>query len=456
MLTHYRSLLDQGWQPVFSQPRSHQRGVEHALAWPSLLGEHTIARSLCVLGRDPHDWSADYKLYSRSRWSSAELFEPVSADYVKRFPRGPIVAVVDDTGLPRTGKKVPGTHWQRDPLSPPFHVNLRWGHRFLQMGLLFPLHQHGDCDARSLPVRFEQAPVARKPGKRASKADWKAYREQKKTQNLSTQAIGLIGQQRKLLDQKGAPHRPFLVTLDGSYCNRTLFRADLDRVTLLARCRKDARLCFPAPAGQRRHYDPHLFTPEQIRQDGHYPYKRTRIRYAGQRRWIRYQVVSGVLWQRGSGTRCLRLIVVAPQPYKLSKHARTYYRDPAYLLTTDPKGSVKTLLQAYFDRWQIEINHREEKQWLGVGQAQVWSPRSVPRHPAFVVACYSLLLLASLRAYGPGRTEAYLPLPKWRRSSPRPSLQDLLALLRQQINETCGSTGLPANFTKKLIHHAHL
>ena len=112
--------------------------------------------------------------------------------------------------------------------------------------------------------------------------------------------------------------------------------------------------------------------------------------------------------------------MVAPQPYKLSQQARTNYRDPAYLLTTDLKGSIQLLLQSYFDRWQIEINHREEKQWLGVGQAQVWSPKSVPRHPAFVVACYSLLLLAGLRAYGPGRTNAYLPLPKWRRCSWRP------------------------------------
>ena len=117
-------------------------------------------------------------------------------------------------------------------------------------------------------------------------------------------------------------------------------------------------------------------------------------------------------WQRGSGTRPLRLIVVVLQPYKLSKQARTNYRDPAYLLTLDLKASVRRLLQAYFDRWQIEINHREEKQWLGLGQAQVWSKQSVPRHPAFVVACYSLLLLASLRAYGPGRSDAYWPLPK--------------------------------------------
>ena len=42
LLNNYRSLLDQGWQPVFAQPRSHQRAIEHALAWPSVLGERTL------------------------------------------------------------------------------------------------------------------------------------------------------------------------------------------------------------------------------------------------------------------------------------------------------------------------------------------------------------------------------------------------------------------------------
>jgi DDE superfamily endonuclease len=455
LLSHYRSVLDQGWQPVFSQPRSHERAIEHALAWPAVLGERTIASTVTALGRDQQDWSADYKIYSRSPWSSQALFEPVVDDYLERYPTGPLVGVLDDTGLARSGKKIPGASWQRDPLSPPFHVNLRWGQRFIQMGLLFPHYQQGDNDARSLPICFEEAPVVRKPGKRASEEEKQIYRQQKKRHNLSTRAVALLGQQRQQLDQKGAGQRPLIVSLDGGYCNRTVFRAELDRITLLARCRKDARLCFPAPVGQRRQYGETIFTPEQVRQDGHYPWKRARIRYAGKRRWIRYKAVPGVLWQRGSGTRPLRLIVVAPQPYKLSKQARLNYRDPAYLLTLDLKASVQRLLQAYFDRWQIEINHREEKQWLGVGQAQVWSKQSVPRHPAFVVACYSLLLLASLHAYGPSRTDAYWPLPKWRRFSQRPSLRDLLALLRKQINETCGSNGLPANFSKKLIRHAH-
>ena len=105
-------------------------------------------------------------------------------------------------------------------------------------------------------------------------------------------------------------------------------------------------------------------------------------------------------WQNGAKRIPLRLIVVAPTPYQKSKSKKMYYRNPAYLLTTDLTSPVKQLLQFYFDRWQIEVNHREEKDTLGVGQAQLWNVTAVPKQPAMAVAAYSALLLASLKAFG--------------------------------------------------------
>ena len=135
----------------------------------------------------------------------------------------------------------------------------------------------------------------------------------------------------------------------------------------------------------------------------------------------------------GAGQIPLRLLVVAPTPYRKRKSSRVYYRQPAYLLTTDLKNSAKQLLQTYFDRWQIEVNHREEKDTLGVGQAQLWNLQAVPRQPILVVAAYSALLLASLQAFGIERGQAYQPLPKWRRQAYRPSCLDLITLLRKEM-----------------------
>ena len=140
-------------------------------------------------------------------------------------------------------------------------------------------------------------------------------------------------------------------------------------------------------------------------------------------------------WQRGAGRRRLRLIVIAPTPYRKSQSKRLYYRDPAYLLTSDLRSSPKQLLQIYFDRWQIEVNHREEKDTLGVGQAQLWNATSVPKQPVLAVAAYSALLLASLQAFGAERGEAYAQLPKWRPTARRPSCLDLITLLRKEMSQ---------------------
>jgi hypothetical protein len=103
------------------------------------------------------------------------------------------------------------------------------------------------------------------------------------------------------------------------------------------------------------------------------------------------------------------------------------------LLTTDLQSSAKRLLQIYFDRWQIEVNHRDEKDTLGVGQAQLWNVKAVPKQPVLAVAAYSALLLASLIAFGAERGAAYEALPKWRRKAYRPSCLDLITLLRKEM-----------------------
>jgi len=89
-------------------------------------------------------------------------------------------------------------------------------------------------------------------------------------------------------------------------------------------------------------------------------------------------------------------------------------------------------MQIYLDRWQIEVNHREEKDTLGVGQAQMWNERAVPKQPVLAVAASSALLLAGLQAFGAARGGVYAPLPAWRRKARRPSCLDLVALLRKE------------------------
>ena len=83
----------------------------------------------------------------------------------------------------------------------------------------------------------------------------------------------------------------------------------------------------------------------------------------------------------------------------------------------------------------IEVNHRDEKQYIGVGEAQVRSPRSVDRHPAMAVASYARLLLAAARAFGTETPRGRLPLPKWhtQAENQRLSTPELLRQLRSEV-----------------------
>ena len=451
LLERLHSLLECGWQAAFPQTRSRKRAIQHAIALPCVFGRRTISRTLSALGRSDHDWSADYKMFSRCRWNPERLFDPVLDEYLERYPNRPVVAAIDDTKLKKTGRKIKSASWHRDPLSPPFHMNLVYGLRFLQASMLFPHYQEGDYPPRGIPVRFQEAPPLKKPGRRATEEERKQYNRLKKEKNLSTQALEVIRELRVSLDGRGGTGRKLLIVGDGSFCNKTMFKAELDRTHLVARCRKDARLCFGAPEGGRRKYGEQTFTPDEVRKQEDLPWKRMWVYLEGKRRRIRYKEVKDVLWKRGAQTRRLRLIVIAPVPYKLSKNSRPNYREPAYFLSTDLGTAAKMLVQACFDRWQIEVNHRDEKDILGVGQAQVRSEQSVRRHPALAVASYSMLLLAALKKFGPGRTEDYLEQPKWRKKgSKRASLLDMVTLLRRDTTEASVSHFLPHNFAKNL------
>lgn len=423
------------WQIVFLQKRTWRRAQRHALGALLVLGRATVSRILWTNGREQSAWSAEYFLFSRARWDPQELFVPLLKEVLPFCP-GPLVGVaVDDTRLRKTGRAIPQAAWHRDPLSPPFHTNLMLGLRFLQASVLLPLHRSGSFPARAIPIRFEEVSVVKKPGKRASPEAREQYKQYRKQFNLSRRFVASMEQLRKQWDQVGGQHKILVFAADGSFCNRTVFCAVPERTVMIARARKDAKLCFAAPPGSRRIYSEVKFTPQQVRQDDSIAWKTTKVFYGGKRRKIRYKEVVQVLWQRGSRTLPLRLFVLAPTPYFKSKSRRVYYRDPAYLLSTDLTHSAKQLLQIYLDRWQIEVNHREEKDTLGVGQAQLWNPVSVPKQPVLVVAAYSALLLASLKVFGPGRGSAYAPLPKWRRNAKRPSCLDLITLLRKEATE---------------------
>ena len=108
--------------PMFSQERTARRATRLLLSNLLCLGRHWLTRMLCATNRDQRDWSADYRLFSRSPWKTQDLFEPAvrrSLDYVGTDEF--ICIAGDETKIKRAGRKVKRSRWMRDPLSPPFH-----------------------------------------------------------------------------------------------------------------------------------------------------------------------------------------------------------------------------------------------------------------------------------------------------------------------------------------------
>jgi hypothetical protein len=432
--------LTASWRDVFAQKRTLLRVIGVLLGLLAAPANRRVTDSIRFRGREQEPWAADYQAFSRSRWDPARLFGVVLATALAILgglgADLPIVVAIDDTSVRKTGHRIADARWMRDPLSPAFHVNLRWGLRYLHFALLLPLHRLG-LDPRAISLAFALAPSAKKPGKRATSEEHVAFRRLRDRLALPRRARELAEVLRGQLDALGLSARRLVLVGDGGYTNARLLRDLPERIGYVGRTRKDIALCRPAPAGSRRVYGERLPTPEQLRQDPSIPWHEADLHYAGRTNRIRYKDLGTVLWKGGTRRRPVRLLIVAPTPVRSpqSRGGRLCYRTPAYLLTTELSTAAPEVLQWYLDRWQIEVLHRDLKSGLGLGQAQVWSAASVARMHTAVAAAWALLTLAALRAFGPLRTADFGPLPAWRDVRPghRASQEDIVQRLRDEL-----------------------
>lgn len=420
-----------------STPGCARRLREHLLAQLICPGRRTVSGLITTLGNQFRDWTADYALYSKNRVNEDAIFKQVRKE-VESFapsPR-PLRVALDDTILRKSGRTIPGSAYRKDPLGPPFNLNLVWAQRRLQLSAAVS-DQNGEV--RMIPIAFRDASTPRKPRKTAPSEQLELYKEQMKQRNLNALALETL---RELQQDRAAEHEgvaPALrIVVDGSYTNRKMLRHLPENTTLIGRIRKDAKLSSKPDAqaqrGRRKFYGEDLPTPEQIRQDPDIPWKRVKARASGKWREFEVKTLAPVRW-RVAGEADLRLVIIRPVGYRLRKGARKLYTKPAYLICTDPDLPLEDVLQEYIWRWDIEVNHRDEKTILGVGQAQVRNENSVENIPAVAVAAYAMLHIAAIKAYGPGGKPAAIPEAKWRRpgKKQRPSTQDLINELRREL-----------------------
>jgi hypothetical protein len=343
--------------------------------------------------------------------------------------------MMDDTLMRKRGRKVDGAGWKRDPLGPAFCTNFVWGQRFLQVSAALPDPTLAGL-ARGIPIDLAHAPAPVKPGKRASEEARKEYRIQQQAMKVSSVGTARLTELREQLDRDDVGRR-LIVSVDGGFTNRTVFRNLPHNTMAIGRIRKDAKLFLPPTdeakprRGRQRWYGDSLPTPEQIRQDETIPWSTVTAFAAGRTHSFEVKTVAPVRWL-GTGAADVRVVVVRPLAYRPRKGAHLLYRNPAYLLCTDQDLPLDQLLQSYLWRWEVELNFRDEKTVMGVGEAQVRTKAAVEAVPAFVVAAYAFLLLAGTED---NKKEPVLPKPKWRKSNPpaRQSTASMIGMFRSQL-----------------------
>ena len=417
-----------------SDRRNATRLVEHVLAQLACLGTHTVTGVLATCGQQFKDWSAGYRLYGNNRATPEQLFEPVR-QWLCEHQQGPIVMAMDDTHLRKTGRKVHGVKYVRDPLGPAFRVNLMRGQRFLQTSMAC---KGANGQARMIPVDWVHAPMPAKPRPDAQDQKWEEYRVSIKQLRIGAVGAQRIHQMRAWLDGHGQQQRTLWMTVDGSFTNESVLKTLPERTTLVGRIRADAKLYFlPSQQpvkGRRRVYGCKAPTPEQLRQDETIPWETVEVYFGGEIRQLRVKRLGPLRWRTAGQVKNLQLLVLAPTPYRLTKNSKLLYRKPAYLICTDPDAPLTEVIQHYLWRWDIEVNFRDEKTLLGVGDAQVRTPNAVQNVTGCAVAAYAMLLTAAAQCQKTNADFYHLPPPKWQpKQAKRPTAMRLLQNLRYEL-----------------------
>ena len=205
---------------------------EHLLAHLVCPGRHTITSLITVFGKQFRDWTADYSLYAKDRVNEEVIFRQVRKELEALSPATrPLCIALDDTILRKTGKTIPGAAYRKDPLGPPFNLNLVWAQRRLQLSAAVADENN---EVRMIPIAFQDASAPRKPRKSAPVEQVELYKEQMKQRNLNALATDALRQLQQERAEENAGTAPELhVVVDGSYTNRKMLRNLPEKTTLI-------------------------------------------------------------------------------------------------------------------------------------------------------------------------------------------------------------------------------
>lgn len=398
-------------RPAFRREQPYRRAVALVFGEMFAFARHTVTQGLLALGLTDADWSPFYRLFSRSRYDEEALSRCFLRETLAHSPAAePYVTGIDTTQIPRSSMKMPGTGWLRAPRTAVFQRGIHRAQRFLH-GAWLPTIQDGYT--RAMPLRFLPA------------FPEKAVRAQ--VEPLKEWAAGLkfIHWVRHELDQAGRQDQLLLVLGDGAYDTVELWRGLPERTGAVIRTAKNRRLRELAPpySGHGPHRKYGAVAPAPVawlkQRKG---FQKTTVEVRGRWLQMRYRICGPYVRERAAD-QVLFLIVVGGATWKAGKREprRPKYREPAFYLVSAIQlaGSwqlplpAQQILAWLWQRWELEVAHREMKSGLGVGEMQCWNARAAVLSVQWGAWVYAVLLLAGYRTWGlfggPHRRERWWP-----------------------------------------------
>lgn len=217
---------------------------------------------------------------------------------------------------------------------------------------------------------------------------------------------------RAELDQAGREDQRILTLADGGFDVLELWRqlpAGVDLVARTARNRCLYWLPQPRPGpGRPASYGDKAPHPADWLHAGLRRCPKQQVLVRGKSIQMRYQVL-GPFVRDGLPDCPLFLLVVKGMHRLVGKKKRRYkHRGPSfYLISAVQVGDswqlpwpIETILAWLWQRWELEVAHREMKSGLGVGEKQCWNKRSAVVSVQWSVWLYAVLLLAGYRTWG--------------------------------------------------------
>jgi hypothetical protein len=378
-------------QSAFKQKRIYKRVQALVLAEILTLGRHTVTQLLMGLGQSKGDWTAWYRLFSQGRINEEHLTDILLDECLRHFDEDKLLVLGGDgTQTPRTSGKMEGVGYGVNHQTPPFkrgiHLTQRWFH-----GALFLPAEEGFT--RALPLRFLPAFTER------------SKRTVSKAQTEGQAAHRFLQETRAKLVERGREQQPILFLADGGYDNVDFWKGLPEGVHALVRTAKNRTLRYLPSADDHRNrkYGEFAPKPQQFWQERG-GWCSCSLELRGKKRKLRYRVEGPFLRERAP-KQPLFLLVVGGQSYH--KNGKEKHRQPVpylinaklvdgqWVLPFDPK----TLLFWAWQRWELEVAHRELKSNLGLGEKQAWQARAAICSVQWSAWVYALLNLAGYRTW---------------------------------------------------------